>query len=470
LTASQYNTFDYSGNPAYIKNNAHSNVNSFRGGLSHVYKFSENIVNKTALFGSGQTENVSSAGGWAEKLPANYGLRSTFDVKTKLGKDFTLSGVFGIETQRQNSQALNYSMVADSTNLTGYNIVGSLTSNKYTISRTTSLFQEWSLAMPYDFTFTAGIGGSTLDIEINDRLYVATNNKPSNKIPTQYGANYSGLASPHLALNKVFSKQISAYISYSKGYKAPVSSYLYIPVTGAVNTNLRPEIGNQLEIGSKGTLLDGNLNYQLAYFQAQFTDKLTTVAVANAAATATSYLYLVNGGTQNHNGFEALVKYTAYKSSDGFIKEIRPFVNLAYSDFKYENFKYQQLSGDKKSVVEVDYSGNKVAGVPPLTANFGLDFVSNTGLYLNAIFMHRDAMFYTSDNLNSTVTSDVLNGKLGFRTKFDTNWAIDAYFGIYNITGTQTYQMVFLNQLPDAFLPAPNKANYFGGLNLKYSF
>jgi iron complex outermembrane recepter protein len=30
--------------------------------------------------------------------------------------------------------------------------------------------------------------------------------------------------------------------------------------------------------------------------------------------------------------------------------------------------------------------------------------------------------------------------------------------------------MVFLNQLPDAYLPAPNEINYFGGVNLKYTF
>jgi hypothetical protein len=30
--------------------------------------------------------------------------------------------------------------------------------------------------------------------------------------------------------------------------------------------------------------------------------------------------------------------------------------------------------------------------------------------------------------------------------------------------------MVFANQLPDAYLPAPRNAMVFGGLNLKYTF
>jgi iron complex outermembrane recepter protein len=38
------------------------------------------------------------------------------------------------------------------------------------------------------------------------------------------------------------------------------------------------------------------------------------------------------------------------------------------------------------------------------------------------------------------------------------------------MTSQQYYMMVFLNQLPDAYIPAPNKINYFGGISLKYRF
>ncbi|MBC7689291.1 MAG: hypothetical protein H7211_14065, partial [Aquabacterium sp.] len=47
---------------------------------------------------------------------------------------------------------------------------------------------------------------------------------------------------------------------------------------------------------------------------------------------------------------------------------------------------------------------------------------------------------------------------------------IDVFAGVTNITGTQYAYMVFVNQLPDAYLPAPYKANYFGGISFKYNF
>jgi len=81
LTIEQFDTGDYTGNARYIKNNAHSEITSFRAGVSHSYNFRNKISNTTSFFGSGVSNNSSSAGGWSDKNPINYGLRSTLDMK-----------------------------------------------------------------------------------------------------------------------------------------------------------------------------------------------------------------------------------------------------------------------------------------------------------------------------------------------------------------------------------------------------
>jgi iron complex outermembrane receptor protein len=63
-----------------------------------------------------------------------------------------------------------------------------------------------------------------------------------------------------------------------------------------------------------------------------------------------------------------------------------------------------------------------------------------------------------------------VNAKLGLQRAINNHFDMDLYFGVNNITGTQYAYMVFVNQLPDAYLPAPYKVNYFGGLNIKYNF
>lgn len=474
LTIGQYDTLNFTGNPAYISNNAHSGVISFRAGLGHTYIINKHISNTTTFFGTGLSSNVSSAGGWTDKRPINYGLRSTIDFKYNLKQKFTLTGVAGYEGQVQQAQTIGYSMVKDSFNLTGYNIVGPTTSNSSTITKTGSAFTEWVLQMPKNLSVTAGIGMSTMNIEYWNRLYSVSNNNPAvNKNPAlmHYSSNYANMVSPHVAVNKIFNDQVSVYVSYSKGYKAPVSSYIFIPTTNVVNTDLKPEIGNQFEIGTKGNLLKGKLTYEVALFDAIFSNKMTAVAVPNPLKTATLYTYMVNGGSQDNKGIEVLAKYNAIQSNEGFFSLVRPFVNLAYSKFTYVDFKYMKIGKDKAnkdSAITVDYSGNAVAGVPPVTCNVGVDFVTKPGVYGNVIYSYRDKMPFTSDGLNVTEAYGLLNAKVGYRTnikKFD----LDVYAGAINITEVKYYYMVFLNQLPDAYMPAPNKRNYFAGISLKYT-
>ena len=464
LTITQYENKDYSGNPDYIIRDAHSEIISFRAGFSHTYAFNKNISNTTAVFGTGQTNNSSSAAGWTDKDPINYGLRSTFDTKFSLKEGFNLSGITGVETQHQNAQIIGYGMVKNPLDTTGYYIIGAPRSNQYTLTGTTSLFTEWSLAIPHDISFTAGIGLSNMSIQLNDRFYVANSTKP-----TQYSKKYNGLFSPHFAINKVFNKVFSLYASYNKAYKAPTSSYFYIPSTGQVNTDLTPEIGDQFEVGTKGSLLHNKLSYQLAFFDAKFSNKFTAMNVLNDAGTATLYTYVVNGVKQDDKGIELLVKYTAYESPDGFFQSVRPFANFTYSDFKYVDYIFHTKS---KAGLDsaINYDGKKVAGVGPFNANVGLDIAFKYGFYVNAIYSYRDAFPITSDGVNNTTSYSLVNAKIGFQHSLSKHFDLNLYFGIDNIANTQYPIFVFVNQLPDAYLPGPAKATYYGGINLKYNF
>ncbi len=479
LTLAQYDANDYSGNPEYIKRNAHSNVITYRAGVGHTYNFNKNIANTTSVFATGFTSNVSSAGGWTDKNTINVGLRSTFDTKLVLQNGVSLSGITGIETQRQDAQTIGYSMKQDPSDLATtwtyginpYWIINTATSNVAAISTTTSLFTEWTLALPKDLSITAGVGTSNMNITLNDRYNAALPTRPST-----FQKNYTGMVSPHVAINKVFSKKFSLYASYSKGYKAPTSSYFYIttpavttPATGRINEDLKAEIGNQFEIGTKGQLLNNKLTYELAVFNAVFSNKMTTIPVVlPASPNTTLYSYVVNGGEQKHNGLEALLKYTVYQNSTSFFTSIRPFTNFTYSDFKYGNnfvFRKGFAAGDT-----LDYSNKEVAGVAKIVANVGVDVTMKYGLYANVNVNYKDKMPITSLNDYYAGSYNLLNGKIGIKASLSKHFDVDAYFGASNIANNKYYLMVFVNQLPDAYIPAADKATYFGGINLKYIF
>lgn len=475
LSQAEWDATNFSGNAAYKKNDAHSNQITFRTGIGYTYRFNDVVSNTTSIFGTGATNNSSSSGGgWTDKTTLNYGLRSVFNTRFQLEKGYSLSGITGVELQKQNAQTIGYSMVPDSFNLTGYNIIGAMTSNMNPISRTASAFTEWTLGMPNDFSLTAGLGWSGLGITLNNRFYSVSNNNPSNPNnlhkPTQYKNSFNDMFSPRIALNKVFAHQVSVYASFSQAFKAPVSSYFYVPLTGQVLTGLKPERGTQYEIGSKASLFQKRFDYQLAFFYLKFTDKFTAVAVPNPTNTATSYTYVVNGGIQNHFGIEGSFRGVAYQSEHNFFKTVSPFLNFAYADFHYGHFIFEQLSADKKSSVQVDYSNKVVAGVPPFTFNTGVDLTTQAGLYFNATYSYRAKMYFTSNNLNETDKNILLNSKIGYAHDFQ-HFGLDIFFGLNNITQHKNYAMVFLNQPSlNAYLPAPNKINYFSGVNLKYIF
>ncbi|MDP4965624.1 MAG: TonB-dependent receptor [Salibacteraceae bacterium] len=464
LTIDQWNAKDYTGNARYIKNNAHSAVTSFRAGISHSYKFSRQIANNTTLLGSAASTNSSSAGGWNDNNPLNYGFRSTFDTKFNLGDKFKLSGITGAELQEQQSHPMSYSMVTDSNNINGDNIIGAPRSNQVSNSFTYSYFSEWTLKMPMGFSVLCGIGISNMSIILNDRTYSANDTEHR-----YYRANYNNLVSPHVAVNKVFKSTISAYASYSKGYKAPVSGNIVIGATGQLNSGLVPEEGDQFEIGSKGALLNKRLTYQVALFNSIFSNKMTSVAVPLDSVT-TAYTYITNAGGQNNQGLELLLRYTAFESSTALLKSLRPWANFTYNNFTYDDFYYESVPRGETQAVRALYTGNAVAGVPPIVANIGVDVDTKFGLYGNVNFNYRDAMPITSDGAFMADAYSLLNAKIGYEKTILKNLDLNVYAGANNLTSTQYYYMVFVNQLEDAYLPAPDRANFFGGINLKYIF
>ena len=471
LTKEQYNSLDYSGNPRYIKNDAHSAVRTFRAGIGHTYKFTKNVSNTTTFFGSSQNMDNSSAGGWTDKSPLNYGFRSVFKNKFRLSDKISISGITGIEAQKMNAQIIGYKMGADSTNLEGYNTITSLKSNQSTTNSTYSYFTQWTLRLPMQFSLTAGVGVSNMKIRLEDRLWGMNNNHPDNDHLKVYANSYKNLVSPSIAINKKINSDASIYASYSTGYKTPVSGNIIIPTTGELNTGLKPEKGTQFEMGTKGNFLDHRLFYTVAIFNTRFENKFTTVTVQNPQNTATLYSYIVNGGSLNNNGLEVFLSYKAVESTTGFVKLIQPFVSFTYSDFNYENYTFEKVDGNSSnpgSKIVEDYSGKAVAGVPPIVFNAGVDMDTKIGLHGNIHYNYRSSMPYTSDGLNTTDPYSLLNAKLGFKKSIK-HLSFDVYAGANNITGVQYYNMVFVNQLPDAYIPAPNEINFFGGLNVKYT-
>lgn len=466
LTITQFAQRDYSGNPEYIKRNAHSEIISYRAGVGHSFRLSNQLTHQLSIFGTGINGNASSASGWTDKLPLNYGMRTTLDVKLGLKNGNTLTGITGLELQQQRASVVAYNMVPNPNNANAYWVIGTMRTNQATLTSTGSYFSEWTLGMRNNLSITAGLGFSNMRIQLNDRLYV-----PGYLGATSFSANYASMFSPKLAINKVFSQSVAVYASFSRGYKAPVSSYFFIPATGQLNTGLRPERGDQIELGSKGTIGKGKLQYELALFSTTYLDKMTAIAVPlDGALNTTAYSYVANGGKQVHKGLELLLKYQWIESDKGWLQLLRPFGNLTLSDCKYVGYSFQTLTPNRTGVIEMNYDGKAVAGVAPLVANVGMDVKISGGWYGNVVLNYKASFPFTADGVNTTASYRLINTKWGYQQALSRHWNLDASLLLNNLTNTQYPTMVFVNQLPDAYVPAPDKVNGVFSINLKYTF
>lgn len=466
LTITQYARRDYSGNPEYIKRNAHSEVISFRAGIGHVFKLSDQFTHHLNVFGTGINSNASSASGWTDKNPLNYGLRTTLDAHFDLASGITLSGITGIEMQQQRTSLMAYNMVANPTNPSADWIIGPMRTNQSTLTATASYFSEWTVGLKRNWMITAGLGYSNMRIQLNDRFYV-----PGYLGSTQFEQQYQSMFSPRLAVNKVFDNQRSVYASFSRGFKAPVSSYFIIPATGQLNAGLRPERGDQFEIGSKGRLFNNKLSYEVALFRTVFNDKMTAIAVPlDGSTTTTAYSLVANGGKQIHQGAEILLKYDWVNNEKNWLQMLRPFGNITLNDCVYKGYSFQTLNANRTGVLKADYDGKRVAGVAPFIGNLGVDWKLRGGWYGNILFHYRESFPFTADGANVTASYGLWNAKAGYQRNLNHHWMLDISYFLNNLTNIQYPTMVFVNQLPDAYVPAPDVSNGALTVQVRYTF
>ena len=476
LIDTAYYHYNYSGDPTYIRNDAHSGLKVFRAGIEHTIIFDKHISNSTSIFGQSQIlDQSSSGGGWTDKNALNFGFRSVFDMKFVLSKtkNIELSGIAGVELQQMSGSSIGYYMGPDSTNLDApYNIPTTVRSNQLLSNLTYSYFTQWSLSLPKGFSITAGVGISHLSLQLTNRMWGTANNHPGDTVPKIQANDYHFLTSPSVSIHKMFGKVASLYLSYSMGYKAPVTSNLLITATNEVNTGLKPERAQQVELGTKGNFLAGKLYYTVAVFYAQFINKFSPVVVRNEDFTE-AYSYIINAGTTNNMGVECEISYKIIDSHSKFVKLLRPFANFTYSFYRYGDYEYQSFKKDPttgKIILIIDnYKGIQVAGVAPYIFNMGIDFDTKIGLYANINYGYRSAMTITVDGKGKAHPYNLLNMKIGYLKRFK-GFEMNLFVGANNMACQQYYAMAMIDHFPDAFIPGPRKINFYGGFALRYYF
>ena len=471
--ADYYNGID-DGNFAYIRRGAKTKFVTSRVGVGHVWNITKNFSNSTTLFYTGTTSDRIAAGAFETYSAPNYGLRSVFNLNQDWG-NFSSNTEFGVEMQQSSSLISNYRF--KSVNINQEPVLRPMYDGsyfKYLNNQSNYFAVEKLKYKPWDVMFLAGISFNQISYNRNDLfavpgLFVINGTNYYNK-NLFFDKKFDLVGTPHFALQKTWKDQIFN-LSYSEGYNPPTSATAFITGINVANDDLLPERAKMWDFSVQGILGKTNIDYQFSLFNINIKDKLTQSRGTSGNQT---YTYWTNTGDQTNKGVELSIGY-AYKPNNSFLTKIQPFVNYAYSDFKYSSLSI--------NTTDHTFGGNKVVGIPKHRVAMGLDFSTKIGLYLQNTYSYMGTVYTDFANTTKVKSFALLNSKIGYKHSFG-KFDADIFVIGNNLTNQINYSFLFYgNSINDSDLdnqylgtastdvnPGPDKAYYLTGFNLKYNF
>ena len=266
---------------------------------------------------------------------------------------------------------------------------------------------------------------------------------------------FGSIWSPRIELSYKVSNGKNIYTSISKGFSVPAVAETLTP-EGQINTDLKPEIGWNYEIGFKGNWFNNKLYTEIALFSTQIENLLV------ARRTADDQYVGINAGSSSHPGIEFHLNYKLWKTTNF---QITPYFSGAINHFKFKDF----VDGN------ADYSGNKLTGVPDKQWNFGLDVYSKTGLSINASYKAVGKIPMNDANTKYTEAYSLLDIKAAYVFTILKVIKTELNIGINNALNEKYAASIvpnavgFGNVQPRYYYPG-NPVNYYGGFSISYLF
>ena len=276
----------------------------------------------------------------------------------------------------------------------------------------------------------------------------------SEENPDQSGAyRFRGILSPKMGVSFLASNEISLYSTVSHGF-SPISLAETLLPNGQINTNLKPETGWNYEVGTRGTLFQNKLQFNVALYRLDIRNLVVSRRIAND-----QYIG-INAGQTRHDGFEIGLNYS-WVDTKQFV--LNTFINGTLNHFKFKQF----IDGDD------DFSGNDLTGVPSELVNAGIDFTTEFGVYGSLNYQQVGSQPMSDSNQLYSDSYDLTNLKIGYSTDILEQLKMNLFVGVDNVFGESYASQILINargfggNAPRYYYPgAP--VNYYTGIAINY--
>ena len=415
-------------------------------GLGYDHQFSEKWSLQTSVFSNFKKAYEPRPFDIIEDKTSSVGFRTNVNYATQLFL-MPIEFSFGTELLKENYEFSLFKNLYQS-----QPGKGSIQGDEFSAINQSRNYSNYFLQMELWLTgklhLETGVAFNKTKYALED---VFDKNSVAQKTPFTFGSIWS----PRMGLSYKVSNGKNMFIAVSKGFSVPAVSETLTP-EGQINTDLKPEIGVNYEMGFKANWLENKLYTEVTFYSTQISNLLV------ARRTADDQYVGVNAGSSSHTGVEFLLNY---KLLDDKLFQITPYISGAVNDFKFKEF----IDND------VDYSGNQLTGVPENQLNFGLDVITKYGFSVNTSFRTMAKIPLNDSNTKYSEGYSLLDIKTTYAFIILQVLKTELNAGINNVFNTKYAANILPNAVgfgsaaPRYFYPG-NPINYYGGLSVAYLF
>jgi iron complex outermembrane receptor protein len=420
--------------PGAIQQNIGITTKMLFGGLVNEVRLSNRIRNVATVFGSKVDFDNPFITNYEQRNEGTYGARTYFELHsspTQPEWKFNL----GAEWQQTNADINNYD------NLQG--VAGKPQSLDEVNTNQHFIFGRYAATFLRRLNVEAALS-------LNYYQYKFRNTFPLNQTDLNT-RNFDPQLMPRIALSYEFTNNFIGRASVSRGYSTPTIAEIR-PSNNVINTALQPETGWNYETGlrlrnaDESTMLDASVFYY----------RLNNTIVNQRNANETDYF--VNAGGTKQIGFELnFTSWIIHLKNSGLLRGLQ--FNEA---FTYNGFNFRQYS-----INNVDYSGNRLTGVPRQVALSSLQFRLPKSLYL--FVQHNYTARLPVNDANSVYASryHLLQAKAGWQVPWHYRTRLNIYAGADNLLNQKYSLGNDLNAVGNRYYnPAPLR-NFYAGLSVR---
>lgn len=474
----------YRDNSEYQRTNAFMHLKAF--GIRHTFALTLSLVDLLAQIPSSLNESDylnepwRAGGSWGiiEGFEEYVRLLSGASLESNLGKGFTNKLVV-FSTYSDPYESRPFNILDDrSTNL-GFREIVQLQRRNWKYSAGMEYFHEWVDWKVYETE--GGVQASLLNHQKEKRqhlnAFLFAQWRPSENWVVDGGLNlnllsytlqtlyrvdssdqsgqyrYNPVLSPRLGISFQHHPNHYLYASAGHGFSAPSLEETLLP-EGAINTELRPEIGWNLELGNRGKLFKDRLHYDLTLYTVLLDDLLVTERLSEDIFTGANAGKALNSGLELWTNFFILDQpVTGGKESTRFV--LKATISCTLSRNRFTDFVDDGIS----------YTGKSLPGIPAQLLNAML-----TGRWhlmeLKLHFQHEGSQWMDDLNSQTYAGHQLLHLQAGWNLRFrEDRFSIRLTAGIKNILNAKYASMILVNA---PSFGASDPRYYYPGLPRQY--